>query len=266
MGDPRAILETKKCIHDLGLNTVCEQAKCPNLQVCFGKKRATFLLLGNFCTRACSFCAVEHSSQPLPPDPNEPEIVAEACENLRLKHVVLTMVTRDDLADGGACHVAQTIRAVKKKLPEATCEALVSDFQGDEDALRVVLDADPDIFSHNVETVPRLTPRTRSKATFERSLNVLHRVKKLRPSQMIKSGLMVGLGETFDEVIEVLRLLAAVPTENVTIGQYLQPTPRHLAVSSFVPPEIFEAYEQEAKRLGIAKVSSGPFVRSSFAG
>jgi lipoic acid synthetase len=263
-GDGKAIAETRRCIQEFSLHTVCEEAKCPNIQRCFEKKRATFLLLGNFCTRSCGFCNIGHAEHPEEPKKSEPETVAQACEALHLEHIVLTMVTRDDLPDGGALHVAKTIAAVKKRLPQATVEVLVSDFQGNENALKVVLEAGPDILGHNLETVQRLTPRIRSKATFERSISVLKTIKQIKPKQVIKSGIMVGFGESLQEVLETLLVLSQIPVDIVTVGQYLQPSPKHLQVARWVPPEEFQEYEKEGKRLGIKKIASGPFVRSSF--
>lgn len=262
--NPKVIAETKSLIEPFGLHTVCEEASCPNLGECFEKKRATFLLLGPTCTRSCGFCGVRFSSMPHPPDETEPEKIKKACQALHLKHIVLTMVTRDDIFDGGAHHVAKTILSVKEGLPHTMSEVLVSDFQGNRSSIITVLDAFPEIFGHNIETVRRLNSKIRCQATYDRSLEVLSFVKKERPHQQVKSGFMVGLGETFDEIVETLTDLARIPVDIVTVGQYLQPTAKHVAVKSFVTPEEFQKIKQIGMSLGIKKIASGPFVRSSF--
>lgn len=253
----------QRLLQTLALHTVCESAHCPNLGECFRRGTATFLILGNVCTRSCRFCAVGKGI-PLSPDPEEPERVAEAAKRLCLKHVVVTSVTRDDLPDGGAGHFAATILAIRKALPQATVEVLVPDFQGSEEALDTVLAARPEVLNHNVETVPRLYPLVRPQADYARSLRLLERAKEKAPDILTKSGLMVGLGETRKEVEEVLRDLRKARCDIVTIGQYLRPSVHHLPVASYVPPEEFEYYREYALRLGFSGVASGPFVRSSY--
>jgi len=257
---------------DLGLGTVCSGARCPNLQECFARGTATFLILGRTCTRTCRFCAIASERRPDPLRDDEPEAVAEACVRLHLKHVVITSVTRDDLADGGANHFARTIRAVRERLPRAVIEVLTPDFQGSEVALDTVLDARPDIFNHNVETVPRLYAEVRPQAHYRRSLDVIayaHRRSEAAGSEggarlYTKSGLMVGLGETADEVSGVMRDLREAGCDILTIGQYLAPSAAHRPITRFVEPAEFEAWEAEARALGFAAVAAGPFVRSSY--
>lgn len=253
----------QKLLRTLALHTVCESARCPNIGECFRRGTATFLILGNVCTRGCRFCAVAKGT-PGPLDPGEPERVAEAAQKLNLKHVVVTSVTRDDLPDGGAEHFAATIVAIRRVLPQATVEVLVPDFQGKEEALDIVLAARPDVLNHNVETVPRLYPSVRPQANYERSLWLLGRAKEKTPDILTKSGLMVGLGETREEVESVLKDLRGVQCDIITIGQYLRPSVRHLPVASYIPPEEFEYYREYALRLGFLGVASGPFVRSSY--
>ncbi len=246
-----------------GLNTVCEEARCPNLGECFSRGTATFMLLGDRCTRRCAYCAVT-TARPGPLDPGEPARVAEAAAGLGLRYVVLTSVDRDDLPDGGASHFAATTRAVRAALPAAEVEVLTPDFAGKRDALRVVLDAEPAVFNHNIETVPRLFPRLRPQGRYALSLELLRVAKELRPAQVTKSGLMVGLGERDDEIEPVLRELRACGVDSVTIGQYLRPTRRHAPVDRYVTPAQFRQYEATARSLGFASVYSGVFVRSSF--
>ncbi len=246
-----------------GLSTVCEEARCPNLGECFARGTATFMLLGDRCTRRCGYCAVT-TARPLPVDPAEPARVAEAAARLRLRYVVLTSVDRDDLPDGGASQFAAATRAVRSRLPSAAVEVLTPDFQGDRGALRVVLEAEPAVFNHNMETVPRLFPRLRPQGRYARSLALLRAAKELRPSQLTKSGLMVGLGERDEEIAPVLRELREAGVDTVTIGQYLRPTRRHQPVDRYVTPEQFLAYQETARSLGFTGVYSGVFVRSSF--
>lgn len=253
----------ERLLRSLSLHTVCESARCPNLGECFRRGTATFLILGDTCTRSCRFCAVKKGI-PLPPDPEEPRRVAEAARTLNLRHVVVTSVTRDDLPDGGAEHFAKTIQAIRECLPQATVEVLVPDFQGSAEALEVVLAACPDVLNHNVETVPRLYPLVRPQADYARSLELLRRTKVRYPGILVKSGLMVGLGETQKEVEAVLWDLKEVGCDVVTIGQYLRPTAWHLPVAAYVPPEVFAYYREYALRLGFRGVASGPFVRSSY--
>jgi lipoic acid synthetase len=245
------------------LHTVCEEARCPNLGECFGRGTATFLLLGDRCTRRCGYCSVS-TARPLAPDPGEPQRVAEAARHLGLRYVVLTSVDRDDLRDGGAAHFAATVRAVRRALPDAKVEVLTPDFKGDEDALRAALGAAPDVFNHNIETVPRLFPTLRPQGRYRVSLDLLAAAKAIRPGQTTKSGLMVGLGEADEEVVAVLADLRAVGVDVVTIGQYLRPTRAHEPVHRYVPPSEFGELEQRARVLGFPTVYSGVFVRSSF--
>jgi lipoic acid synthetase len=260
---PGRSAEVSGLLDELGLNTVCRSAKCPNRGECFAAGTATFMVLGTECTRNCRFCAVE-SARPAPPDPGEPARVAEAAERMGLRHVVLTMVTRDDLPDGGAAHVASTIAALRERVPASTVEVLVSDFGGDATAIDAVAAAAPDVFNHNVETVPRLYATVRPQADYARSLRVLARAKRASPGIPTKSGLMVGLGEKPEEVEGVLRDLRAAAVDIVTIGQYLRPSAKHLEVTEFVAPEVFERYAEAARMLGFGGVASAPFVRSSY--
>lgn len=265
-GGPEAA-QTRRLVERLALATVCNSAKCPNIWECYGRKVATFMLLGNTCTRGCTFCGVQSGAASLssgPPDPDEPQRVAEAVNELGLRHAVITSVTRDDLPDGGAAHFAATIEAVRALNPDVTVEVLTPDFLGSRDAVSTVLEARPDVFNHNVETVPRLYPEVRPKADYGRSLDVLHTAKQLQPGMLTKSGLMVGLGETRAEVEAVLGDLRGVAVDVVTIGQYLQPTKRHRPVAAFIEPAAFEELEAHALRLGFAAAFCGPFVRSSY--
>jgi lipoic acid synthetase len=250
-------------LRESSLHTVCEEARCPNLGECFTRGTATFLLLGDRCTRRCAYCAVS-TARPLPPDPAEPERVAEAAGRLGLRYVVLTSVDRDDLADGGAAHFAATVRAVRRAQPEAGIEVLTPDFKGDRQALLAVLEAEPEVFNHNIETVPRLFPRLRPQGRYRLSLDVLASARAIRPGQTTKSGLMVGLGETDEEVVRVLEDLRRAGADVVTIGQYLRPTREHEPVHRFVTPAAFLAFEGRARAIGFPTVYSGVFVRSSF--
>jgi len=254
---------TADVLKDLGLSTVCQSAKCPNVWECFGKKIATFMIMGDRCTRNCRFCGVT-SLAPDALDPDEPRRVARAVAKFGLRHVVITSVTRDDLPDGGAGHFAATIAAIKAGTPLVTIEVLTPDFGGNEDSIRLVAEAGPIIYNHNVETVPRLYPAVRPEADYRRSLELLRFVKSSFPGIRTKSGLMLGLGETYDEVIEVLQDLRAQSCDIVTIGQYLQPSSGHLEVKEFIQPEIFERIGVLAEEMGFAHVYSAPFVRSSY--
>lgn len=247
----------------LHLNTVCQSALCPNIAECFAKGTATFMILGNVCTRNCRFCAVEHGKT-LPVDEDEPKRLALAVKEMGLKHVVVTSVTRDDLPDGGASQFAKTIDELHKQVPDATIEVLTPDFQGDESALSLVIKSKPDIFNHNVETVPRLYPEVRSQADYRRSLLVLEKAKKIDSQIHTKSGIMIGLSETRAEISEVMKDLINVGCDILTIGQYLSPSSSHIKIYEYIHPEVFEEIGQEAKELGFAYVASGPFVRSSF--
>ena len=236
---------------------------CPNIGECFCAGTATFMILGDLCTRDCRFCAVAHGT-PAPPDPDEPGQVAEAASRLGLEYVVLTCVTRDDLPDGGAAHFAAVIEALRVRLPNISIEVLSSDFAGAEAPLAKVLEAEPAVYNHNIETVRRLQCRVRPQADYDRSLGVLRRARELAGGIPTKSGLMVGLGESVEEMEEALADLADAGCSIVTIGQYLQPSPEHLPVECYVSPEQFELYERIGRELGIGQVVSGPFVRSSY--
>lgn len=257
--------ELKKMLRTRGLHTVCEEARCPNRNDCFGRGAATFMILGDVCSRSCGFCSVK-TGRGLPMESlrAEPEQVAEAAAQLGLSYVVITSVNRDELADGGAAHFARTIHAVRLRLPGAKIEVLTPDFKGNRDALHSVLDARPDTFNHNVEAVPRLYSRVRPQADYRQSLGVLQEAFRYSPGTLTKSGLMVGLGERRDEVERLLEDLRAHDVGVVTIGQYLQPTRAHLPVEQYVHPEVFDEYKAYGERLGFRAVFSGPLVRSSF--
>ncbi len=255
--------DVHRLIADLGLHTVCESAACPNRRECFGRRTATFMILGDVCTRDCTFCAVGRG-RPAEPDPEEPAKVAEAIRTLGLKHCVVTSVTRDDLPDGGAAHFAAVVRAIRAASPETTVEVLIPDFRGDAAALQVVLDSRPDVLNHNVETVPRLYPEVRPSARFARSVELLRRAAEDPAHLRTKSGIMVGLGETRAEMHAVFKELRAAGCQALTIGQYLAPSRSHHAVVEYVRPEVFEEYHDEALALGFSHVASGPFVRSSY--
>lgn len=246
-----------------GLHTVCEEALCPNQGECFSRGTATFLILGDRCTRDCRFCSVGHGPSG-PPDPEEPGRVAEAVREMGLKYVVITSVTRDDLEDGGGALFARTIEEIRGRSPETLVEVLIPDFQGDADSLRTVLRARPDVLNHNLETVARLYPSVRPGADYRRSLELLARAVAWEPGVPTKSGIMLGLGETPGEIETTLRDLRRTGLHLLTLGQYLQPTRRHLPVERFVPPGEFEAWRRAALALGFAEVASGPFVRSSY--
>jgi lipoic acid synthetase len=264
-GDPLrpAARPVKLLLRGERLNTVCEEARCPNLSECFSRGTATFMLSGDRCTRRCGYCSVV-TRKPLPLDPDEPERVAQAAARLALSYVVLTAVARDDLADGGAGQFAATVRALRQRLPGVRVEVLTPDFKGMSDALACVLAARPDVFNHNVEMAPRLFPELRAQGSYDVSLALLAAAKRLRPGQVTKSGLMVGLGESDDEVRQVLRDLRSVAVDIVTIGQYLRPSRQHAPVARYVTPAGFAEYEREARLLGFPTVYSGVFVRSSF--
>ena len=250
-------------LRSMGLHTVCQSASCPNIGECFSKGTATFMILGNTCTRDCGFCGVRHGD-PLPLDAQEPRHVAEAAARMGLNYVVVTSVTRDDIADGGASHFAETIRQIKQEIPGVRVEVLIPDFGGDSSALKAVLEAEPFVLNHNVETVPRLYPIVRPAADYQRSLRVIETAKRLEPSTYTKSGLMVGLGETKEEVVEVLRDLRSYGCDLVTIGQYLRPSKSNLSVAEYIHPTQFEEYKSIGESLGFRYVASGPFVRSSY--
>lgn len=247
----------------LELSTVCREARCPNRGECYASGTATFLIAGDVCTRGCRFCAVE-SRRPVPLDPGEPDRVAEAVEAMGLRHAVVTMVTRDDLDDGAAAHVVATIEAVRARTPDVAVEVLVSDFGGRGASVDAVADARPDVFNHNVETVPRLYKTVRPGADYRRSLAVLARAGERAPGMPTKSGLMLGLGETHDEVVEAMRDLREAGVELLTLGQYLRPSAAHLPVAAFVEPDEFAELARVGRRLGFSGVASAPFVRSSY--
>ena len=259
-----AFTQTRGLIEELGLNTVCESAKCPNHWECWSKGTATFMIAGDRCTRACGFCAV-NTSKPLPLENDEPNRVAEAVFRMKLKHVVITAVARDDLQDGGANHFRETIDAVRLRNPEIIIEVLVPDFLDKDDSLDMVLNARPEIFNHNLETIRRLTPKVRSRANYERSLSVLKKVKERGEGNIYtKSGIMLGLGETESELFESLSDLRSANCDMITLGQYLQPSLCHLPVVNYVTPSKFEEYGAKARDMGFMHVASGPMVRSSY--
>jgi lipoyl synthase len=254
---------TKALISDLRLHTVCESAQCPNRWECWSQGTATVMIAGERCTRACGFCAVS-TAKPFALEPDEPQRVAEAVRRLGLKHVVITAVARDDLADGGATHFANTILAVRAVQKEIVVEVLVPDFNGKETSIKAVLTAQPDIFNHNLETVERLTPVVRSRAKYRQSLQVLKRAKQLDPEVVTKSGIMLGLGETENELFQALDDLREAGVQVLTMGQYLRPTPNHLPVIEYVTPQTFQFYREIALNKGFDYVASGPLVRSSY--
>lgn len=247
------------------LHTVCQEANCPNRAECFSKKVATFLVLGKVCTRNCAFCNISTGSAPLPPDPTEGKRIINTANKMGLKHIVITMVTRDDLPDGGACHVADIVATIKKELPTTTVEVLTSDFKGDTKSLITILDQKPDIYNHNVETTFSLSPKIRDIANYDRSLDVLRFAKKnILGHCYIKSGLMVGLGESQEEVFHTIEDLSDAGCDIITIGQYLSPSEKHYPVKRFVPPEEFLKYERFGHTIGVKLMVCGPFVRSSY--
>jgi lipoic acid synthetase len=253
----RGLLQTTQ------LHTVCQEACCPNLGECFSQGTATFLILGDRCTRNCRFCAVAHGPTE-PPDPGEPNRVADAVHTMKLRYAVVTSVTRDDLPDGGASVFAETIRKIREKSPETRVEVLIPDFRGDLQALKTVLEARPDVLNHNVETVPRLYASVRPGAIYQRSIDLLKRASQMDPAVPTKSGLMLGLGERPEEVQQVLNDLLGAGCRILTLGQYLQPSAEHLPVERFVTPEEFEEWRKKALGTGFREVASGPFVRSSY--
>jgi lipoic acid synthetase len=259
--------EIRDLIHGQGLHTICEEARCPNIAECWGRGTATFQILGDRCTRACRYCYVNSGRPEHPPDPLEPLRLAQAAKRMGLSHVVVTSVDRDDLPDRGAGHYAATIRAVKHKLPGASIEVLTPDFLGvEEDALRIVLAERPEVFNHNIETVRRLHPHMRgAKASFDKALWLLARASELADYRVLtKSGIIVGLGESTDEVLETMRELRAHGVDVVTIGQYLQPSAKHAPIDRWVHPDEFRLFREEGERMGFGSVFSGPLVRSSY--
>lgn len=259
-----SFFKTRNLLNDLRLHTVCESARCPNHWECWSKGTATFMIAGDRCTRACGFCAVD-TAKPFPLEPDEPGRVAEAARRMGLRHVVITAVARDDLQDGGAEHFCRTIQAVRERVPGIIIEVLAPDFLDRDTAIGLVLDAGPEIFNHNLETVRRLTPQVRSRATYDRSLSVLRKAKERGGDRILtKSGLMLGLGETEEELFEAMRDLREARCQILTLGQYLQPTLKHLPVAEFVPPVRFQRYKEIAEAMGFVHVASGPMVRSSY--
>ncbi len=261
--DSNTLWETQKILGEYRLPTVCEEAKCPNLLECWSKKTATFLAMGTACTRACGFCDIDFAAKPAPLQADEPKRLAKSVAALGLKHVVITMVARDDLPDGGAAHLVSIIEEVRKE-NDVTIEVLTSDFCGNEKAIQTVLDAKPEIFNHNIETVRFLTPRVRHKATYERTLSVLRYCSEHGSDIRVKSGLMVGLGEMDAQVRETIDDLYQAGCKMITIGHYLQPNRHKLRVKSFVTPKQFDAYAEYGKQIGVEHIYSGPFVRSSY--
>ena len=248
----------------LDLHTVCESARCPNMGECWEHRTATFMILGNICTRACGFCAVP-SGKPLgPPEEDEPERVAEAVEKMGLRYAVVTSVNRDDQPDGGATIFARTIEEIRRRVAGCRIEVLIPDFRGDWSALETVIAARPDVLNHNMETVPRLYRRVRKGADYERSLELLRRVRKLAPEMATKTGMMLGLGETRDEVLAAMEDIAKQGTHILTLGQYLQPTSEHLPIERYVHPDEFAEFKQLGEKMGLKHVEAGPLVRSSY--
>ena len=259
----REVEATRRIVRELALHTVCEEARCPNVGECWAHHTATFMLLGDTCTRNCRFCAVSHG-RPLTVDADEPRRVADAVARLGLRHVVVTSVNRDDLADGGAEHFAETARQISARVPDCTIEVLIPDFQGDADALATVVASPIRVLNHNTETVPRLYKVARPGATYERTVELLTRAKRLRPSVRTKTGLMLGLGETHDEILAVLTDLRAAGCDVLTLGQYLRPSVEQLPVARYLTPAEFAELGDAARALGFAYVESGPLVRSSY--
>lgn len=256
-------LTIKNSMRNKSLHTVCEEANCPNIFECWENRTATFMILGKKCTRACRFCAVD-TDRPLPRDLEEGERVGEVAESMGVQYVVITSVARDDLPDGGASAFVETIQAIRRRLPLCGIEVLIPDFNGDLSSLQKVLDAKPDVLNHNIETVRRLTKGIRSKATYERTLTLLKNSKELAPSILTKSSLMVGLGETYEELLETMDDLRSVNVDILTIGQYLQPGPTYVDVERYYHPDEFEKLKEEGKKRGFTFIQSGPLVRSSY--
>lgn len=254
---------TQELLEGLSLNTVCDQASCPNRSECYGASTATFMIMGNVCSRNCTFCNVQNG-HPAPLDDDEPIRVAEAVSRLKLKHVVVTSVTRDDLTDGGAEHFADTVKYIKKQNPSVTIEVLIPDFQGDKDALITVINSAPHVINHNIETVPRLYTNVRPQAEYKRSLDLLKTVNEINPAIITKSGIMLGLGENKDEVLKVFTDLRKVCCKALTVGQYLPPSSDHHALIKYIEPAVFDEYKKIAMEMGFSHVASAPLVRSSY--
>ncbi|MFZ5974011.1 MAG: lipoyl synthase [Bacillota bacterium] len=261
--DHEVVEDILKMMDKLSLNTVCTEAHCPNIGECFKKNSATFMIMGKNCTRNCRFCIVSKGAlEPL--DPEEPKNVARAAKHMNLKHIVITSVTRDDLSDGGAAHFAQTVREVKEALPGSTVEVLIPDFNGAHESLDMVIHERPDVIGHNLETVPSLYSAVRPQANYERSIGVLQYVKETAPDILTKTGIMVGLGETEEEITAVMGDLVRIKCDIMTIGQYLRPSKEHLDVKEYITPETFEHYKAVGEGMGIRFIASGPLVRSSY--
>ncbi|ERT08690.1 lipoyl synthase [Lyngbya aestuarii BL J] len=256
--------QVKDILHDLGLNTVCEEASCPNIGECFHAGTATFLIMGPACTRACPYCDIDFEKKPKALDPTEPERLAEAVRRMSLNHVVITSVNRDDLPDGGASQFVGCIEAVRRLSPQTTIEVLIPDLCGNWQALETILQVQPEVLNHNSETVPRLYRRVRPQGDYHRSLELLKRSRQFLPEVYTKSGIMVGLGETDAEVRQVMQDLRTVNCDLLTLGQYLQPTPKHLPVANFIPPEQFDAWKTYGQSLGFLQVVASPLTRSSY--
>lgn len=254
----------KEILRDLDLNTVCEEASCPNIGECFNAGTATFLIMGPACTRACPYCDIDFEKKPKELDPTEPLKLAEAVQRLNLTHVVITSVNRDDLSDGGASQFVRCIEEVRSRMPKTTIEVLIPDLCGNWEALAIILSAQPEVLNHNTETIPRLYRRVRPQGDYQRTLELLKKCRELQPSVYIKSGIMVGLGETDTEVREVMADLRAVDCEILTIGQYLQPSPKHLPLEGYITPQQFDAWRVYGESIGFLQVVSSPLTRSSY--
>jgi lipoic acid synthetase len=256
--------KVKQSLRSLNLHTVCEEARCPNISECWGTGTATIMIMGDICSRGCRFCAI-NSGKPVLLDAGEPERVAKAIKEWRLRYVVITSVCRDDLEDGGAEHIAKTIKAIKLLCPTIIVESLIPDFRGDDGSIKKIVKSKPEVISHNIETVPRLTPKVRdARASYEQSLLVLKKIKDINSLIYTKSSIMLGLGESEEEVIQTIKDLRSVGVSILTIGQYLQPTPKHLSLIEFIAPEKFNWFREIAERMGFVYVASGPLVRSSY--
>jgi lipoic acid synthetase len=256
--------KVKQSLRSLNLHTVCEEARCPNISECWGTGTATIMIMGDICSRGCRFCAI-NSGKPVLLDAGEPERVAKAIKEWRLRYVVITSVCRDDLEDGGAEHIAKTIKAIKLLSPTIIVESLIPDFRGDDSSIKKIVKSEPEVISHNIETVPRLTPKVRdARASYEQSLLVLKKIKDINSLIYTKSSIMLGLGESEEEVIQTIKDLRSVGVSILTIGQYLQPTPKHLPLIEFIAPEKFNWFREIAERMGFVYVASGPLVRSSY--
>jgi lipoic acid synthetase len=254
----------KETLRDLSLNTVCEEASCPNIGECFNAGTATFLIMGPACTRACPYCDIDFEKKPQALDPTEPDRLAEAVRRMGLKHVVITSVNRDDLPDGGASQFGKCVAKIRQLMPQTTIELLIPDLCGNWDAMAVILAAQPHVLNHNTETVPRLYKRTRPQGDYQRSLELLRRAREIAPWVYTKSGIMVGLGETNEEVLAVMQDLRSIDCDILTIGQYLQPSQKHLGVKEFVHPDQFAAWQEAGQKMGFLQVVSSPLTRSSY--